>query len=180
MIVVGVKYQATVAWLFGYTNRLNSRLLRVMQRLAIELQGNVKEDKLSGQVLHVRTGTLRRSINQRVESSGSQIVATVGTNVEYAAIHEYGFHGQVTVREHLRRSRAQMGLARFRMNKLGERIEVKGSYAKAGGGNGEVYVRSHTREVDLPERSFLRSALREMQPKIIQEIHQASVEAAHS
>jgi len=103
------------------------------------------KDRLSDQVLRVRTGRLRRSINLRMYEGDKTITATVGTNVEYAAVHEYGFHGTVSVREHLRTS------------VLGNSFTVK----------------AHPREVNLPERSFLRSSLRDLEPDIRVEFEQA-------
>lgn len=176
-VFVNVDAERILAKLRGAEGRLQANLQRVITRQSIELQGRVKERKLTGQVLHVRTGTLRRSINRRVEARGSDVVATVGTNVHYAHVHEYGFTGTVLVREHVRRSRAQMSLAKFRTNKLGERIEVKGSYRKAGGGTGEILVREHLRDMVMPERSFLRSSLREMEPEIRKGIREAVMES---
>lgn len=125
--------------------------------LAIQLQRHVKEKKLSGptrsarakgaamgvgkyqgQVLGVMTGRLRRSITHKVTESVVGVEGVVGTNVEYAAIHEYGWEGVQTVKEHLRKTKS---------------------------GN-TATVRAHARSVKLPERSFLRSALREMRPTI--------------
>lgn len=175
---VNVNAERVLAALNGTTPRMRENLVRVVNRLSIEVQAGVKETKLSGQVLHVRTGTLRRSINRRVDADGDSVVATVGTNVHYAHVHEYGFTGSVNVREHVRRSRAQMSLAKFRTNKLGERIEVKGSYRKAGGGTGEIHVRAHVREMNMPERSFLRSTLSEMSPKIRHDLKEAAIAGA--
>lgn len=108
-----------------------------VQRLTLRLQAKVKSDKLSGQVLNVRSGRLRRSINARVDGDGWQVTGVVGTNVEYARAHEFGFKGTVQVKEHLRRMR-----------------------------QGNVMVSQHTRNVNIPERSFLRSALDDMKPEI--------------
>jgi phage gpG-like protein len=114
-------------------------------RAVLRVQAYSKADKLSGQVLQVRTGRLRRSINTRVEISADKVTGVVGTNVEYARVHEYGFSGTVTVREHLRRT-------------------VTGAQA---------LVRPHARRMNLPERSFLRSALHDMEPQIREEFEQA-------
>lgn len=113
-------------------------------RAVLRVQGRVK-DKLSGEVLQVRTGRLRRSITEVVETSGDRVEGTVGTNAEYAAIHEYGYTGPVNVMESLRTSKL-----------------------------GNVFpVRAHVRNVDMPERSFIRSALAELQPDIRAFIEQA-------
>lgn len=164
------------------TSRLDDKLKRVpraieamvyrtVQRLAIDLQGYVKADKLSGQVLHVRTGTLRRSINQEVQQSGSVIKGIVGTNVKYARIHEYGFAGEMTVKEHLRR-RKETILADIKQYgaEIGKLSGLRNIHS-----TGEMFtVRAHMRHVNLPERSFLRSALKDFEPKIIQQLKAAA------
>ena len=131
----------------------------VMAQLSMRLSSKAKEDKLSGQVLNVRTGRLRRSITFRVEDQGPLVVGMVGTNVEYAARHEFGGSFDERVRQHMR----QMKMAWGR--------EMKNPRA--------VQVRAHTRHVELPARSFLRSALAEMEPAVRQEIANA-VEAANA
>lgn len=94
----------------GVLNRLRAaspeivaRVKPTMYRLAIMLQRKVKTEKLSGQVLHVRSGTLRRSISQRVTVEGGLLTGVVGTNLKYGRVHEYG--GRVSIREHVRKSR---------------------------------------------------------------------------
>jgi len=82
---------------------VNSSLLPAITRLGIELQRDVQQDKLSGQVLKSRTGSLGSSIDLRVDQSGGAIVANVFTDSPYAAVHEYGFAGTVSVRASLRR-----------------------------------------------------------------------------
>lgn len=111
-------------------------------RAVLKLQRKVVQEKLTGQVLKVRTGTLRRSIDQIVTDNDTQVVGIVSTNVKYGRIHEYGFSGTVTVREHLR----------LQKKAWGKPITPR-----------EVTVRSHTAKMNLPERSFLRSALRDME-----------------
>lgn len=111
--------------------RLRERLRREITELTVDLQSHVKADKLSGQVLNVRTGNLRRNINTRVQETATSITGTVGTNVEYARIHEYGG----TMKEHLRTITHAFG----RPLKQAKTIKV-GGYT-------------------VPERSFLRSSL---------------------
>lgn len=98
----------------------------------IQLQGYVKEQKLTGQVLKVQTGTLRRSINvSSLEETGSKISGAVGTNTQYGKLHEYG----LPVRAHTRLITQVFG----RQLKFPEYVNVKA--------------------FTMPERSFLRSAL---------------------
>lgn len=105
-------------------------LLDAVTRLAVQLQRHVMQDKLTGQVLQVRTGTLRRSINQRVTQQADSTTGQVGTNVVYARIHEYG--GTVV------------------------------RHSKKGPGRA-VY----------PERSFLRTAMHDMEARIKAELEKA-------
>lgn len=137
--------------------KLTSGLTRSISRLVLSLQRRVKADKLSGQALKVRTGRLRRSINTRLEGMNTdQVTGYVGTNVSYARAHEYGFTGQVNVKQSLR----------MQTMAWGKSIEPK-----------QVVVRAHARNVTLPERSFLRSALEEMDAEIQRELSGAVTEA---
>jgi phage gpG-like protein len=146
----------------GRKDKAHGLLRDAIQTMAIAVQRRVKE-KLSGEVLHNRTNTLRSNINQDVTESSGSIVAAVGTNVAYARRHEYGFHGTETVSAHIRRSRAQIAAATYTYkNKSGQlvtKIKQSGKYGKS---TGEINVRSFTRHANTPERSFLRSTLREM------------------
>ncbi len=126
-------------------NRLREELKAGIGRAALLVQVQSKEAKLSGQVLQVRTGRLRRSINVKTSETATAVSASVGTNVAYARVHEYGFQGTVSVREHLATS------------KLGNKFTVRG----------------HNRNVNVPEKSFLRSALADMAPQIRVEFEQA-------
>lgn len=134
--------------LSAMSNEAQSKVRAAIGRMTLRLQRKVMQEKLSGQVLSVRTGNLRRSIDGRVVNDGGATTGIVDTNLKYAAAREYGFQGTVTVREHLRRAKSGM-----------------------------VPVRSHSRRMNLPERSFLRSALRELQPDIVAAISAATGEA---
>jgi phage gpG-like protein len=124
-----------VARLKGIPPKTRDLLLTAVAEQAVNLQGYIKTSKRSGDPLNRRSGTLSRSINVLMQTGANEITASVGTNVEYAAIHEFG--GTVTVREHIRRQTQVFG------RELSEPIEVT--------------VRAHP--ATYPERSFLRSAL---------------------
>lgn len=120
--------------------RLLADLKTEITRIAVDVSAHVKDKKLSGQALKVQSGRLRRSINFRVAESSTGVEAKVGTNVEYGRVHEFGFSGTVNVKEHMR----------------------KGKQA--------FKVSAHTRRVNLPERSFLRSTMTDMRAGIDQRI----------
>lgn len=131
-----------VAKLDGMGVSLREEMKAGIGRAVLKLQRMVVQDKLSGQVLKVRTGTLRRSIDQVVIDEGEKVAGVVSSNLKYARIHEYGFRGTVSVRESLRTIKQAFGRP----------IEPR-----------QVSVRSHSRRVDLPARSFLRSALADLE-----------------
>lgn len=121
---------------------LRVALGRGIGRAVLAIQKQVKQEKLSGQVLNVKTGRLRRSITTRITESPEAITGIVGTNVSYARAHEYGFKGTVSVRSHL-------------------------SHSKKGNA---FTVREHSRNVNIPEKSFLRSALNDLRGQTREEI----------
>ena len=65
-----------------------ARFLDALERQGFELAQYIKTEELSGQILHNRTGTLRRSI--AMTPHRSQGFVDVGTNVVYARVHEFG------------------------------------------------------------------------------------------
>lgn len=134
-----------IARLKELPQKTQQSLTRAITKLAIELQSKVKQDKLSGQVLKRRTGTLSRSINREITETANAVTGQVGTNVEYAAYHEYGFHGTQQIKEHLRTIKQAFGRP----------IEPR-----------SVTVAAHSRKVDYPAHSFLRSALHDMDATI--------------
>jgi phage gpG-like protein len=135
--------------------RLDGELQKVIgdttKSLALQLLRMVKEEKLSGQVLKNRTGTLRRSINLRVLESGTSTTGEVFTNLEYARINEYGG----VTKPHVIRPRNGKAL-RFMMG-------GKAVFAKEVNHPGSK----------MPERSFLRSALSDMRPTIQRQYEEA-------
>ncbi len=122
-------------------------------RLSLKLVAKIKAEKLSGRPLKVRTGTLRRSISYRLSDTGTSMTSYIGTNVDYAAAHEFGFNGTVTVREHVR--------------------QVKQAFGRQLKSPTTATIRAHQRKMNLPERSFIRSALSEMAPEISETIADA-------
>ncbi|MGN6383653.1 MAG: hypothetical protein ACTHMK_13705 [Dyella sp.] len=131
---------------------MRARLVTVQQRNGFDIQQYVQTQKLSGQVLNRRTGRLRNSINSLVQEGPGSVSAQVGTGVSYAKIHEYGFQGTVQVPAHTRMQTMAFG------HPMQARL---------------VNVRAHPMRVNLPERSFLRSSLREKAPEAIERIRVA-------
>lgn len=112
------------------------------------------KEKTSGEVLKNRTGTLRRALNQRMEQGSGVVVGIVGIKLRYAAAHEFGFHGTVTVKQHTRMMRMAWGRP------------VADPHP--------IVVGAHSMKMNLPERSYLRSSLKELKTEIIADM-QSSV-----
>jgi HK97 gp10 family phage protein len=140
-----------IAKLEAMPGRVHDGIARAVTRLGFELRRRVPQ-KLSGDVLKVRSGSLRSSINTQIEDSGSAVAATVGTNIDYARYHEYG-------------------VARSWF------IEARDAKALRFNIGGETLFRRRVTHPPLPERSFLRSALAEMAPAIEEELREAVAEA---
>jgi phage gpG-like protein len=122
---------------------------KCIAKLTFKLLAKVKQDKLTGQVLNRRTGRLSRSVNADFKDDG--MTGVVGTNVEYAAVHELGL--EVVIKSHMRMMKQAFG------RPVEERL---------------VQVRQHT--VNFPEKSFLRSALKDMGPEIRDALDQVGLE----
>jgi len=128
--------------------RIVASVNRALLALGYKLQAHIQQDKLHGQVLKQRTGRLAGSIHVTPHLGDTQSYVQVGTNVEYARIHEYGG----TTKAHIITARNKKALAFI-------------------SGGADVIVRSVRHPGSkMPERSFLRSALRDMTPEIKQRL----------
>lgn len=120
--------------------------LAVARAMDRENQETVKliHRKLNGPVLHVRTGTLWKSIgatralvlDDRVESTVGSGAMFGNASVKYAAFWEFGYRGTETIAAHARKSR-------------------KG---------GTTQVREHSRKVNQEARSFIGSSVADREP----------------
>lgn len=139
-------------WLQRVPRSALGEIKQAVARITFAVMTRSVGGKLSGQVLKRRTGTLARSVTQSPRTylvGNTLVVGTVGTvdltgpggrqPVKYGAMHEFGFQGTVDVRAHLREIRQAWG----RQLKQPQQITVA----------------AHQRQVNLPERSWLRSAL---------------------
>lgn len=120
---------------------IRRQLKASVSRLTIKLERKVKS-KLDGEVLQRRTGRLTNSITSAVVESGNDVTGLVSTGVEYARAHEYGLDKVVSVRAHVRNIKQAFGRS---INPVA------------------VEVAAHSMHMKFPERSFLRSSLRQLQ-----------------
>jgi phage gpG-like protein len=142
------------------------------RQLAINLQTHIKDDKLSGQVLNVGKnsaghtgGALKASIQQEVESNPTGVMARIFSagDVKYAAIHEYGgvIHhpgGTAYIPDGLK------------SNGVGASFISNAAAAAIG----HDLPRTAPHDITMPERSFMRSSLKDM----AKGLKQAAIEGA--
>lgn len=152
--------EQTIARFDAMPERLRNDIREAMTRQWFGLQAAVVTDKLSGDPLHRRTGVLASSINVGGSDTASEFVedeasfiGRVGTKVKYARPHEFG--GTFQVPEHAR----QISMV------FGRPVAPH-----------QIMVRSHT--VTFPERSFLRSTMREREAQIREALAKAVHDAA--
>lgn len=114
--------------------------------------------------LGVVTNRLRGSLNAPpAVATATTVSSKIGTNVEYAGVHEHGFTGQVTVRQHTRQDsrfnvlrsvggiQPEVSLETGRIRRRKAKTEVAAQ--------GFVTVRQHTRQMQMPARPFLEPAI---------------------
>lgn len=150
--------KALIARLKKLPGVLQEALQRKVKVLALLLEGKVKTEKLNGQVLNRVTGALSRSISHKVEVLVNAVIGRVFSSgdVKYAGIHEYGGKTQAHVI-------------------LPKKASVL-AFTNAGGK--QVFARrvNHPGST-MPERSFLRSSLRDMSQQISRELKSEAIKA---
>jgi phage gpG-like protein len=141
-----------VAKFTAMPSKVHSALLKKVTVLALQLRTKVR-DQLSGIVLNVKSGALRRSIFEMVEDSPTKVIGKVASSgdVKYAGIHEFG--GVIPAHDIVPSKAAALA---FIWN-----------------GKQVFFQRVHIPDVTMPERSFLRSSLGEMAPQITQGLRDA-------
>lgn len=135
--------------------------------------GHIQRTKLSvrgPQTLGVRTNRLRLSARPtKAIIAGDAILSSIGSNVAYAGVHEFGFKGKVPVAAFVRHqfSNDQVRGQRrgFVARRKGERIQATG-FAR---------VRAHTRNVNFPARAMFRTGIEERQAKYAAALSRAIV-----
>lgn len=151
-----VGQEQVIAHLRSMSDGVRQNLKRAVIASSIDVQARSRE-KLAGEVLNERTHHLHDSVHyELVQDDAGGIVAKVGTDVVYARFWECGFSGTETVREHLRRQSVAFGKPIVPV---------------------DVLVKQHARKVNQAPRSFLGSALAELEPQIRDRLEQAVQQA---
>ncbi|MDE1149715.1 MAG: phage virion morphogenesis protein [Azospirillaceae bacterium] len=110
---------------------------------AAGLERTLKTKALAGEILQRRSGRLANSIHTETEIEGNRVVSIVGTDVEYAAYHEFGFHGSMTVH------RSEATRAQWSAHILGRKAVNKESWTRTVNYAGRPFMKP-TFEAALP------------------------------
>jgi hypothetical protein len=162
-------------------DRLPSAMLRMMVAGLDEANqtalGHIVRTKLSQrgpETLGVDTNRLRGSSRAgKTTIQGTALHSNLGTNVPYAAVHEFGYEGQVNVPGFWRRApqgdRFSLGTDLMRtvitrpmakkLGAFGKRGRLKQRFTKVS--SGRAFVRPHTRQLKFPERAMFRTGIAE-------------------
>jgi phage gpG-like protein len=132
----------------GFSNTVFNSLRTALDEENQMTVRHIAETKLSQRgpnTLGVVSNRLRGSLRATaVRVSGTALDSAIGTNVEYAGVHEYGFTGQVVVRAHRRKVRSR-DVRRKR------KVVAKGV----------AFVGSFVRWMSVPERAPIRTGIQE-------------------
>ena len=154
MIALSLRDSASAA-LAAMPERISAALSDKANALAAELEAKVQQ-KLAGGVLNQRTGALARSIVTTIEDTAADVSASIATSgdVKYAAIQEFG--GTIPPHQILPDKAKALAFA----------VDGKEVFAKL----------VNLPAVTMPERSYMRSSLAEMEDVIREELTEAVLE----
>ena len=172
--------------------RVNSAARTGLKRGLLIAAGIAQREFLSGprpEKLDVRTTRLRNSISTEVEQLPDRVKGKIGSNVAYAAYHEFGFHGTQTVRAHTRvlqtlvKNQNLIGPGYVAVDTRRQLFDAKGNFIgmrdtkKRDAGrrrkNAIILVdfrASYQRKVNYAGRPYVRPAVRKAMPQIVTEI----------
>lgn len=146
-VTVQVDPTQAIARIQSVPGNVRVEVRKVVQSSAYDLVRRI-QDKLSGEVLNVRSGNLRRSIHETGLTDSGDVIsdgAASDASVDYARIHEYG--GRINVPE----------------------IVPKSAKALAFNYGGKMVFAMHAAAhvVNMPARPYMRPSLAEMAPSFI-------------
>lgn len=124
-----------------------------LDAFAAELAGYIKAEKLSGDPLHRRSGNLAGSIYPYRQDSGTEMGggARGGGDIPYAQIHEFG--GVIPAHEVVVRNAKALCFTVDGVRRFATRVQIP--------------------DVQMPERSYMRSAFNERAPSGMEQLREA-------
>jgi hypothetical protein len=145
-----------LAWLRGSPDAAASGLARVITGLGIDLQRKLQETELGDQILATRSWSFEPNLSVQIDEGSDRIAANVASDNQFPLARGYRPDSTAHPRGNLRRIK----------NTLARPISEK-----------TIEIRSFRRRMDIPECSFLHSALEAMDPEIRDNVEDALREA---
>jgi hypothetical protein len=178
---------------------VSASIVKRLRLIGASLMGIIVREKLSGNPLERRTGTLSRAIYEQVDVDGPDAVLTIGADkskAPQAAIQEFGGTIVPTKAAHLAipldAARTARGVSRVSAREFMDNPQslgferafvhrsLSGNLNILGVNGSQVEpVFALKDQVTLPERSYLRSTLRERKDWILSELGAAAREGAN-
>lgn len=137
-------------------------LVSTLQSWAVATAAYCVAEKLSGSPLHRRSGRLSRTVHGEVEPKGDMVsgVVAAGRDVPYARIHEFG--GLI---------KAHQVVA-----KNAQALAFTAGWGPMQGPGGKVFRKSvNIPAITMPERSYMRSSLKDRAPNGIAQLKAATM-----
>lgn len=151
--------QTLIAHFRALPERLRDELRKAIYDDLIKLQRYIVTQKLSGQSLGRRHGTLAASITPGpILEDANAIVGTLGANTPYARILEYGG----TIRH--------PGGTAYLVGKDGARFISNEAAARLGGN----LPRTRAHDIRVPAHPYMRSGLADMRQTILDDLQAAA------
>jgi phage gpG-like protein len=170
--------QQIAARLATFPPEMLNGIARAMDKENELTVGHVAKNYLTGprpEKLGVRTNRLRLSIRRSAAViEGQSVTSTIGTNVEYAAIHEYGFTGSVDVKAH---ARAIVKTSGQETAKLDARGRLRRRTRTVRTQTGTAQVRAHKRSMKMRARPFLSPSVADRADNYAQSVSRAIIAA---
>lgn len=159
LIELSPEAKATMASFEQAPYKIPFAIARGMDKSLPIVAGNIQANRLTGigpfpieeHKLGEVTTHLRASVRwTEAKIEGETVTGSIGSNVRYAAVHEFGFEGDVEVKPFFRKNRKFAFVAKI------ERVSKKTgrSYKTAvRGPEGQSQVKQHTRHMRIPARA---------------------------
>lgn len=162
--------QNALAQMQSFPTRLLNKLVKTLDMQNQLTVSTVQQKRLSFpksgpstlEGLRVQSNTLRKSVARvpaTLTSDGISSAVKVGTNVRYAAVHEFGFTGTVQIKAHVRKKDIKKSFTTFGFKKTTKKV-----------GEQETHVKSHSRHVNFPARRMFQRTLEERRGAYVQAI----------
>ncbi len=145
---------------------LNEALLEIVEIAGLERFTGKGPFPFSEHRLGNISGAMKRFLYaEPAKKTADGYTSRMGSSVEYFGIHEFGFDGEVSVREHTRKAATITKPGPWRATPKGVLMSVRKKSLLMKDGK----VKAHTRKLKIEARQPLRSALADHSPRIIED-----------